>query len=50
MDKREESQEKRIRGFCTSLKWKVLWRKKDCGMLLEKRDPEGKGRVAKGRG
>ena len=36
-DKKEESREKSIRGFCISLKWKVSWRKKDCGILLEKR-------------
>ena len=32
-DKTDESREKSIRGFVISLKWKVSWRKKDCGIF-----------------
>ena len=36
-DKKEESRAKCIRGFSTSLNWKVSWPKNDSGISLEKR-------------
>ena len=30
---KKKNHEKRVSGFCTSLRWKVSWRKKDCGIL-----------------
>ena len=33
---KEESRGQNIRGFQISLRWNVSWRKKDCGISLEK--------------
>ena len=35
-DKKKNHEKKRVRGFCTSLKWKVSWRKR----IVESRERE----------